>query len=270
MKGFYVYMFLNKEEVPLYIGLSINLAKRIESNHFGNENGNLSKSCLLETHKILYHKACSLDDMKIKERYLINKLEPKYNKSLNNSSRFSFKIEIEWQLYSIDKILLLEKQRKVNSNRIINYNADIVKTQNSWLSYGVRFNGERIKYLGIKLKNKRVNSFSQECESNSSYLLKLNGEIYINNYANLSYYVAYYKKLSRVYGLDVSFDFLNVIAPSDNKLFDCCSQNDDLPVMVEGLLEGVSFIRYKVVKQYKWLDERLIKLIDSKLKKYSL
>ena len=34
MKGFFIYMFLDQEETPLYIGQSINLINRIEKQHF--------------------------------------------------------------------------------------------------------------------------------------------------------------------------------------------------------------------------------------------
>ena len=79
MKGNYIYMFLSETEKPLYIGISINLVNRIETQHFKSSNGNLSLECIHETDRILYHQAVSSDDMKVKERYLINKLNPKYN-----------------------------------------------------------------------------------------------------------------------------------------------------------------------------------------------
>lgn len=110
MKGNFVYMFLNEIEEPLYIGISINLVNRIETQHFKSSNGNLSQDCIHETDRILYHHAVSMDDMKIKERYLINTLNPKYNVKMNNNSRFSFNIDFDWKLYSLDKEEILKKK----------------------------------------------------------------------------------------------------------------------------------------------------------------
>ena len=121
MKGYFVYMFLNEKEEPLYIGLSTNLTTRIEVQHFKSSNGNLSQECIEETHSILYHTALSIDDMKIKERYLINTLNPKYNNKMNNENKFSFTIEMDWKLYSIDKHKLIQdKEKKIKRTRIGN------------------------------------------------------------------------------------------------------------------------------------------------------
>jgi hypothetical protein len=121
MKGYFVYMFLNEKEEPLYIGISTNLTTRIETQHFKSLNGNLSQECIAETHSILYHSALSQDDMKIKERYLINTLNPKYNNKMNNENRFSFTIEMDWKLYSIDKENLIgNRENKSKRTRIGN------------------------------------------------------------------------------------------------------------------------------------------------------
>ena len=121
MKGYFVYMFLNEKEEPLYIGLSTNLTTRIEVQHFKSSNGNLSQECINETYKILYHSALSADDMKIKERYLINILNPKYNSHMNKDSKFSFTIDIDWKLYSIDKENLTQSRDiKIKRTRIGN------------------------------------------------------------------------------------------------------------------------------------------------------
>ena len=101
MIGFFIYMFLDEEEKPLYIGQSINLINRIEKQHFLSEYGNLSEECILKTKQVLYHECISADDMKVKERYLINTLSPEFNISLNNKSRFSFSIEIDWKYLSL-------------------------------------------------------------------------------------------------------------------------------------------------------------------------
>ena len=53
MTGFFIYMFLDDEENPLYIGQSINLINRIEKQHFLSEYGNLSEECILKTKRVL-------------------------------------------------------------------------------------------------------------------------------------------------------------------------------------------------------------------------
>lgn len=129
MKGNFVYMFLNEIEEPLYIGISINLVNRIEAQHFKSSNGNLSQECIHETDRILYHQAASSDDMKVKERYLINTLNPKYNVKMKNNSRFSFAIDFDWKLYSLDKEEILKN--KINKSlknhpTLKNHNHDFI------------------------------------------------------------------------------------------------------------------------------------------------
>lgn len=115
MKGFFVYMFLGADESVLYIGSSIHLVERIEKQHFLSQHGNLSEECILETNKILYHQSVSADDMKIKERYLINTLKPKYNDKLNNNNIFSFTIDLDWKLYSLNTETMIEKRNDFKS-----------------------------------------------------------------------------------------------------------------------------------------------------------
>ena len=127
-------MFLNKKEEPLYIGISTNLTTRIEVQHFKSSNGNVSELCIKETHNILYHVALSADDMKIKERYLINILNPKFNKSMNNKNSFEFKIDIVWKNYDLkienSKMYKSRKSREIsvlNSNLIFERNNCMIK-----------------------------------------------------------------------------------------------------------------------------------------------
>lgn len=133
MKGNFVYMFLNEIEEPLYIGISINLVNRIEAQHFKSSNGNLSQECIHETDRILYHQAVSSDDMKVKERYLINRLNPKYNVKMNNNSRFSFDIDFDWKLYSLDKEEILKKRTNKPLNnymKLKDHNHDFTNGKN--------------------------------------------------------------------------------------------------------------------------------------------
>lgn len=125
MKDYYVYMFLDENEEVLYIGSSKHLAKRIRIQHFSNLNGNLNEECISETYKILYHQSLSESDMKVKERYLINKLTPKYNDKMNNRDKFSFEIpNINWILFSIDNETLIDKRKRKKTNLLINKEID--------------------------------------------------------------------------------------------------------------------------------------------------
>lgn len=259
-KDFFVYMFLDVNEVPLYIGRTINLVSRIEVDHFGSEYGNLSLECIKETDRVLYHKAVSLDDMKIKERYLINTLKPKYNKSLNNESRFSFNIDFTWNLYSIDKIKLIEKQKKRSPKKGVNYNCVIEKTTNSWLPYGFSFQNKKIKYLAIKPLEKNITIEERMEGTKISYFIKINDNIYINNHYNLGYYIAHYRELCKTIHLDKKLDFLSISAPVDNKLFKYYPEDKDYEH-----LEGVSFMRYDIVKHLEIFDQKTISLYDKRL-----
>lgn len=99
----YVYRFLNKMDETIYIGITGNLNNRIKAQHFGGL-GHLPDKCYEEAYMVLYSQCLSEDDAKIKERYLINKMSPKYNVKLNNSSQFSFEIkDWNWQYIPIDK-----------------------------------------------------------------------------------------------------------------------------------------------------------------------
>ncbi len=110
---FYVYQLLNKLEEPIYIGVTGNIKTRINVQHFG-KTGHLPSECYEETYMVLYSECVSQDDAKIKERYLINKLSPKFNDKLKNGSRFSFEIDgWEWKYIPIDKNgLIIKKSNK--------------------------------------------------------------------------------------------------------------------------------------------------------------
>lgn len=191
MIGYFVYMFLNEKEEPLYIGISTNLTTRIEVQHFKSSNGNLSQECIEETHSILYHTALSIDDMKIKERYLINTLNPKYNDKMNNENLFSFTIDIDWKLYSIDKHKLIQdKEKKAKRTRI--GNAIFVENQDIHqilVTYPDLDNDERIRdgynenqnfYL-IKHQNKWF-IWSEEIHWNDKFLMSWIDINHINDF----------------------------------------------------------------------------------------
>lgn len=106
---FCVYKFLNKEKQTIYVGLTGSIDNRINGQHFGGY-GHLSNACYEETCSVVYSECVSQDDAKIKERYLINKLSPKYNDTHNNGSKFSFEINInDWKQIPIN---MLDKKNK--------------------------------------------------------------------------------------------------------------------------------------------------------------
>lgn len=87
----YVYRFLNKYDEVIYIGKSKDVMKRLK------QHKHLSLVCYLETEKIQCTKLKNNDESSIYERYLINKISPKYNREYSNNSKFSFELpEIEW------------------------------------------------------------------------------------------------------------------------------------------------------------------------------
>jgi hypothetical protein len=187
MKGYFVYMFLDMDDNVLYIGSSIHLVVRIEKQHFLSQHGNLSEECILESHKILYHQGVSSDDMKIKERYLINILEPKYNNKLNNNNKFSFTIDIDWKLYSLDTEGLIEKRQKKNqSNKLANHSFDI-NTPSLIIEKANKNNYLRIPSLSDEDKERMgVYPFF-----NDAYFMLINNEYYYHHFNDISSSVGY-------------------------------------------------------------------------------
>lgn len=91
----YVYRFTNSNNEIIYIGKAKDLKNRI-SNH-----NHLPKQCYEERVKIEYIICLNDDESSIYERYLINKLSPKYNTQYDNKSGFSFELpEKEWIDYN--------------------------------------------------------------------------------------------------------------------------------------------------------------------------
>jgi hypothetical protein len=172
-------MFLDEHEEVLYIGSSIHLVTRIESQHFLSQNGNLNEECILQTHKILYHQCLSDSDMKIKERYLINTLVPRNNVKMNKSDKFSFVIDnINWTLFSIDNEGLVEKRRNLiyKKTELINHFLD----SNSDLLIIEKPNSKN--YLKIN------NETWDVC---SSFFIKINNEFYYHHLNRMSYEAGY-------------------------------------------------------------------------------
>jgi predicted GIY-YIG superfamily endonuclease len=98
-----IYQFLNKDEEVIYVGITSNIKGRIRSQHF-TEGGHLPKDCYEEAQMVVYSECLSHDDARIKERYLINTLHPKFNTMMNNASKFNFVIDdFQWKYIAIDK-----------------------------------------------------------------------------------------------------------------------------------------------------------------------
>lgn len=113
----YIYQFLDANEQVIYVGITCNLKGRLRAQHF-TSNGHLPKECYEETEFVIYSECISIDDAKIRERYLINVLAPKFNEKMNNGSRFSFMIDdFNWKYLGVDKSKIqnsLEQRNKIN------------------------------------------------------------------------------------------------------------------------------------------------------------
>ena len=270
-KAYHLYMFLDKDENPLYIGISKNLTTRIEQQHFISKSGNLSKECIQETYKILYHQATSSDDMKIKERYLINKLNPKYNDKMNNRNEFNYSISVEWQEYEFNKEELL-KRRENNE----------YKSHSKFRNYSYDFQNQKVLKLST---DKTIRTFgtclfrTEEYYPNIEFpmrsggykrgddfhFIKINNELYVFSREIFNFYDFEYpdlessigtiqdiKKLTEEYGLD---SFVIVSCKEKKGIFDGGGDFHKLP-------NEVLFMKYEVLKKTGFLDKKWEELLE--------
>lgn len=119
----YVYKFVDKNGVILYIGKCNDLSTRIDKLHLTNQT-HLGSELYLKTDKIFYQEY-DISDFEIEfiERYYIKKYQPEYNstssktktKLLSGFLTFTGKLEEEWILYKkINKEELKERiERKI-------------------------------------------------------------------------------------------------------------------------------------------------------------
>ena len=251
MKGFFIYMFLDQEETPLYIGQSINLINRIEKQHFLSEYGNLSEDCIHKTKQVLYHECISADDMKIKERYLINTLSPEFNIALNNKSKFSFSIHIDWKYLPLNTEGILEKKEE---NRIIKKDGGktiniIGSDLNVYEDKLVTIIDKRTEYREYFIEAFGEEVFNRDIENdpflfNHKYrILYINYKLYI--YGNNTLANDY--KIDRVYKKKVNFIKGKHIIKTDTT---------------------ACFIQYDIMKKNKFLSEELIRIIDKENSKF--
>lgn len=258
----YVYMFLNEFEEPLYIGISTRLVHRIETQHFKGKSGNLSKECIEETYQIKYHQATSADDMKIKERYLINTLNPKYNNKMNNGNRFNYPIPVNWLEYDFNKDELLrdlkEKKRSYQSSEITlrNHKKQIVPIPYGWFPYGICIEIDINTFCTIKEKGKKDVLF-----------IVIQGEFYICDDRELVGYWLNYKEVFKNHNLDKKRDFINVITKREINRYENDISAGKLDTEDGIPMAGKSFIKYDVVKKLKAYDDKKILQFEEKLKK---
>ncbi|WP_341965850.1 GIY-YIG nuclease family protein, partial [Flavobacterium psychrophilum] len=256
-----------ENEEVLYIGSSIHLVARIESQHFLSKHGNLSEDCILETQKVLYHQGVSDSDMKIKERYLINTLNPKYNNKMNQNDKFSFEIpNINWKLYSLDTIGLIEK-REIKTGakfNLINHNLNIERSDQTWITHTVYLK-EINKSTFFRIHNTEFIDYrhNPRFEKTIRSFILINNELYINDYVNLQYHYANYRELSKQYNLKKGEDFLTVCEHKD-------LENENLDLEDEVALIGLSIVKYEIVKKYKFYTDAQIDFCEKKLRKMNI
>ena len=258
----YVYMFLNEFEEPLYIGISTRLVQRIEMEYFRGKSGNLSKDCIEETHQILYHQATSADDMKIKERYLINTLNPKYNNKMNNGNGFNYPIPVNWLKHDFNKDELLqglkERTRSYQSGATIirNHRKQIVPISYGWIPYGICLDADINTFYTIVEKGKKNILF-----------IVVQGEFYICDDKELVGYWLNYKEVTKNHNLDRKKDFINVLTKREIRRYenDLSAGKDETLVGIK--MAGRCFIRYDVVKKLGAYSDNKILQFEEKLKK---
>lgn len=153
----YVYMFQDYKGSSLYVGLTQSLDKRIKLQHFASSS-HLNEECLKATTKIVYHVCSCKDDMKIRERYLINRLNPKYNDKMKNDGQFSYQINFQWNNFDFNSIDLLHRREiniyKKEIRKLKNHSCEVQKEKcgNSEINFceieDITFFRTVIKYEG--------------------------------------------------------------------------------------------------------------------------
>ncbi|WP_445721507.1 AAA family ATPase [Flavobacterium sp.] len=181
MEGYFVYKFLDKDKKNLYVGLTTQLIRRIEHQHFLKANlKEFKKEWVSEVHSIEYTICISPEDMNLTERYLINVLRPKYNVKHNKGNLFSFEIPLTWYPYKSKKTsssnIVEVKHTKVIS--IINQKGGVGKTTTA-LHLGASFSDKGYKTLLIDFDTNRNLSIGCGISKDFEYTIKdfLNGNL---------------------------------------------------------------------------------------------
>ena len=130
--------------------------------------------------------------MKIKERYLINTLNPKYNDKLNNNNIFTFSIDVDWKLYSLDTETLIEKRNTTKSkfkNRLINYT---LLENSSFLKIKTLKTNSYLHVCTDSLSDEIKTPFSPSMRywggQDALFLIKINNELYFHHLSTLNCY----------------------------------------------------------------------------------
>lgn len=176
----YVYRFINSNNEIIYIGKAKDLKNRL------NSHDHLPDTCYSEIDRIEYIVCLNTDESSIYERYLINKISPKYNTQYDNNSEFSFELpEKEWKVYN--------KLEEVKVNKVSKEDYDKMSLK------------ERIKYhksigdVVFKVDNKCIFYKKEILEENRDRYL----EVYNNCYN--------YKDITEIFKILCSFDNKSII-----------------------------------------------------------
>lgn len=169
---YYIYRFLDENQNDIYVGITNDIKRRITQQHFTSR-GHLSYKCYEEAEYVVYSKCYSKDDARIKERYLINKLSPKYNVVYKNDSVFNFEInDFQWIYIPFDKekfFKSLEKaeEKELNSLKLL---TEIDIPNNYVLVYADRtLDGHKIFRATSKIW-KTVIVYKRKFELNALYI----------------------------------------------------------------------------------------------------
>lgn len=76
-RGFDVYELLGDSDIPIRVGCSINLRKRLDN--YVSDRRTYSKEIIAETKAVKVYRFATLEMAETYERYLIAKFKPKYN-----------------------------------------------------------------------------------------------------------------------------------------------------------------------------------------------
>ena len=108
-KAHYLYRFIAANDEVLYVGITADPGTRILKQHFGGA-GHLPFACYQETDSVEIARCESIDEAKIFERFLVNKLSPRYNTAMKNGSVFSFDLSpLKWEIFPMDLGCIREK-----------------------------------------------------------------------------------------------------------------------------------------------------------------
>ena len=123
---------------------------------------------------------------------MINTLNPKYNDKLNNNNIFTFSIDVDWKLYSLDTETLIEKRNTTKSkfkNRLINYT---LLENSSFLKIKTLKTNSYLHVCTDSLSDEIKTPFSPSMRywggQDALFLIKINNELYFHHLSTLNCY----------------------------------------------------------------------------------